>query len=631
MRLLALGALGAVEAGVVTLAAYGFGARLYRLLRRASPDSVHPIARVAIACLLGYGTLMTVFLVCSIFGVLRMPVAWGILLIGVGLVAPDSVRGVQVAISYVRLFGASLRSSIMPLSIRIAKGILLAWALFYVAQLFSASFWSQDGLYYHMPFAAELTQGPLHSPVLADVHYGYLPIGAEVFYAGLLAAFQDIFVTRFVQYAAIVLLFLVGFAFVRQHAKGSWIPYVFAALFLSLIPLQKNGLAGGGVDAFTFAFGMVSTFLLVHFLWRPQERHTLVVSALLLGCALATKYYALFFFAIHGCLLLYAWARRRVRFSQLLMYAAVSCLIAGYWYVRNAVLLHNPVFPIFSDADFEGAVNQFAVPRDFFHLVLFPFYIMGPGAIARLPFAALVAAYYSALLVLIARLRWEGKRLAGPAGLMVCFSGVFAALLFFWSHQIRFFVPVLLGMFVSMCVVVAQTRWVRLVSPAVVLCICLFLFGASVQAFMPETRCLVGDSATVQACLLRSAGSIALLAPHINTHLTHERILYYGNPLAQTVVRADNHLEDRVCFSATDDTALSACLRDEDIRYFVEEDHLERGMRDQIAQGRVPASHRQYDAKFRITAFMRAHSEQITAVWDPTRESVVHLYRLLPL
>ena len=77
----------------------------------------------------------------------------------------------------------------------------------------------------------------------------------------------------------------------------------------------------------------------------PQIRLTsnrwLVLAGTMMGFALGIKYLALVPFGLFGALLM----AQRVCLRNVVLYAGVALAIGSPWYVRNLVVLHNPVYP----------------------------------------------------------------------------------------------------------------------------------------------------------------------------------------------------------------------------------------------------------------------------------------------
>jgi hypothetical protein len=109
------------------------------------------------------------------------------------------------------------------------------------------------------------------------------------------------------------------------------------------LPILNSGFAD--VDLVLAAWYLISTWFLVRYA-RGYKPGDLVCGALAMGAALGTKYIAILFVP---ALLLFAGiaiGRSEQRWSHGLLLVVGVTLPAAFWYVRNALLTGNPLYPL---------------------------------------------------------------------------------------------------------------------------------------------------------------------------------------------------------------------------------------------------------------------------------------------
>jgi len=160
-----------------------------------------------------------------------------------------------------------------------------------------------------------------------------------------------------------------------------------AAATYFLMPITAALGPAPGMDFVLLAYVVLAFAAFVRW-WEAERGAWLIVAAVCLGLAAGTEYTGLYAFVIlFAGALVKALLRKAVR-SSLLSHGAAAVLIAAAigcpWYVRNAVLTGNPVYPALADviptrhitAAGKGRVQPVTVPRRYppglVNFVLFP-------------------------------------------------------------------------------------------------------------------------------------------------------------------------------------------------------------------------------------------------------------------
>lgn len=343
---------------------------------------------------------------------------------------------------------ASLRAAFREY--RFFKGLIILWLLMNVF-IVPVPITGWDARDYHLPIIQDIARTG-RADFSSDIpSYHYLPVLAEIFYAVPTVIFVQTaapYVFQFLMYSVFILLAALIYDFLRGRVSDRRLALAAPLLLLSLFDLQREILHGGYIDVFVFLYAIASTLLLVEATVDRRIRvGELVLSAAMLGAALSMKYLAFFSLATNGILLaLLSW-RSRGGFGFLLrwgsVYLVVVMVIAGYWYVRNTVWFGNPIYPMFSNAEFTGAVENLIVERTPQNFFTFPFARFGrwfsdpDETSSRL----VPLAYFGALYVLLPLTLLVRRRLSLAESLLLLAAGLWLFFSFLTSHQIRFLLP----------------------------------------------------------------------------------------------------------------------------------------------------------------------------------------------
>jgi hypothetical protein len=181
-------------------------------------------------------------------------------------------------------------------------------------------------------------------PQIDNMFYGSYPIFFHMFFAeGLL--FVDNVIAAKAANAMLYLGFLLSLlAFARN---GRAVVAVFLAIFVIYSPFFSAGTADAMADIGRVCFSALA-FVFAYQYFRAGRLYFLFASGLLAGGAIAGKYTEILTPALIGLSLLPALvARRQGGWHAVAVFSVATVVICAYPYLRNVILLHNPIYPFF--------------------------------------------------------------------------------------------------------------------------------------------------------------------------------------------------------------------------------------------------------------------------------------------
>jgi len=251
------------------------------------------------------------------------------LAIGVALSWREAARAARAAWSGARRIAAR-----RPLAVAIAAALLGPVLLL---PLYPPIAW--DAIGYHLPYAKTYAEsgGLAFNPHL---RYPVFPQTSEMLFT-LALLFSDDVLAQLTQFLLFALLTVGCVAFGRRHFSdraGVWAAALLfgnsQVLWLASIAYVDMGLTANVL------FGVFA-----YWNWRESgERGWLLLSGAFFGLAMGTKYLGVVPAAIVFLFVLSSGVRAR-RLGAPLAFAGVCAAVAAPWYVRNALLTGNPIFP----------------------------------------------------------------------------------------------------------------------------------------------------------------------------------------------------------------------------------------------------------------------------------------------
>ncbi|HEV2292905.1 MAG TPA: hypothetical protein VGR35_03565 [Tepidisphaeraceae bacterium] len=205
---------------------------------------------------------------------------------------------------------------------------------------------ADDALTYHLPAAVQWLQTgriELFPTWFFNPANTYSPLGGSMFMAWLIAPLGNDALVRFVQVGPLLLLFLVLLEIGRL--LGARTPT--AALVATAAVMMRsfvNQVITPKDDVFLTVFCVAAVMSLAAA--RAEEKWSPWRAGVAVGLLLAMKYTAIFSLPILLLMADVPLRTARWRRGGMLIALAIVLLLAGPWYLRNAMLAGNPLFPI---------------------------------------------------------------------------------------------------------------------------------------------------------------------------------------------------------------------------------------------------------------------------------------------
>ncbi|MBI4132358.1 MAG: hypothetical protein HY474_01865 [Candidatus Sungbacteria bacterium] len=436
-----------IESVLFIYASYALGDAVLRL---AGFDLSSRIKRVVYRLLIGYGIFALIGLVLALVGLFNAA-ALRIAFFAVLIFSARTIFSHLCGLARLGFVHKNLSGLFRDYPF--FKALIALWLFANIFIVF-VPITGWDALDYHLPIINDIITKERADFTPAIPSYNYLPILAEIFYAVPIVLFGETgapYVFQFLMYSVLPLLLALIYDFLRDRVADRRLAIAAPLLILSLFDFQREIMHAGYIDVFVFLFSIASTLLLIEAAAsRTIQQSGIVLSAAMLGIALSMKYLAFFSLATNGLLLaILAW-RAREGLGWLVRWGSVCLLviaaIAGYWYVRNAAWFGSPVYPMFSSAEFTGAVENLIVERTPQNFFLFPFARFGrwfsdPNETSS---RLVPLAYFGVLYILLPLTIFVRHRLSAAEALLLLAMGLWLLFSFLTSHQIRFLLPAVL-------------------------------------------------------------------------------------------------------------------------------------------------------------------------------------------
>lgn len=203
--------------------------------------------------------------------------------------------------------------------------------------------WDYDGLMYHLLGPKLFVEAGRLYPV-PDNWYLNGPLSIEMLFSFGLAFRDDVF-PKLVHFSFGVAYVLATYLIARY-----WLPKrtaVLACVILIGVPTLPIWATFAYIDLGWSAYELLSLAALL-FWCKTLNRSWLIISGLLIGAAAASKYLGLQGVAIGGIAVLILSLPRgsRPALQDMGTFGASAMLVAGPWYLRNALWFGNPIFPL---------------------------------------------------------------------------------------------------------------------------------------------------------------------------------------------------------------------------------------------------------------------------------------------
>jgi hypothetical protein len=179
-------------------------------------------------------------------------------------------------------------------------------------------------------------------PQIDNMFYGTYPIFFQMFFAQGLLFFDSVIAAKAAN-ALIYIGFLISLLAFARHGRAV------AAVFISYLVINGPYFSLGAADAMTDIGRVCFSGLACVFAYQyldTRRIYFVFAAGLLAGGAIAGKYTELLMPMLIGAALLPALARRKQNgWLAVLVFVAATATTGAYPYLRNIVLLHNPIYP----------------------------------------------------------------------------------------------------------------------------------------------------------------------------------------------------------------------------------------------------------------------------------------------
>ncbi|MDC7745826.1 hypothetical protein [Rhizobium binxianense] len=252
----------------------------------------------------------------------------------------NDVLAILVDLRNLAVMGARATSNGNPFPFLAAAAFIALAGVISVSALFPAG--SADVWAFQIPLAQSIvSHAGFVTPQIGSNFYGNIPLFFNVLFACSLL-FVDHWLVAGLLNAAIFLGFLLLLTSCAHRWRAAGLLLVF--FLVAFQPFFTPGAAVPLTDLPRSCFSVAA----VLYLWRYLEtsRPSEIVScALVLGGAVGGKYTELQMVGLIGLALLPSIYRGKMSFSLFLTCLAAFLSLAGYWYVKNLIVLGNPIYP----------------------------------------------------------------------------------------------------------------------------------------------------------------------------------------------------------------------------------------------------------------------------------------------
>jgi hypothetical protein len=315
-----------------------------RLLALDAPKS--PMGVVGEVELLGFGLLPglaisnTVGTVLAIFGIFRTVLFVAVMLAVVAWRWRDA-QAILLAVGDVfRLSWRSLARGNFMVIVAFAIFLQTIAGLLVMTQLPSLNV---DVWNHNFPLAESIvSHHGFIMPQINNMFYGSYPIFFHMFFAEGLLFVNDIAAAKIVN-ILIYLSFLLSLICFAQRARAV------AVVIIGILIIDNPFSSGDAPDAMTdigrVCFSAMA-FALTYQYFRTGRLYFIFAAGLLAGGAIAGKYTELLTPVLIGVSLLPPLVKRRYHsMTAIGIFVAAAIVTGAYPYVRNIILLHNPIYP----------------------------------------------------------------------------------------------------------------------------------------------------------------------------------------------------------------------------------------------------------------------------------------------
>ena len=200
-----------------------------------------------------------------------------------------------------------------------------------------------DDLVYHLsPLYEFIINGEIFLlPLRYRTHFAF-PFNAEFLFMWPTIFLKNLELVGMIQYTYGLVGILVTYALGKSLDLNSRISFFVAQLFF-LTPVVLTQAGSAYIDLIVSVFFMISLFYVIRFYLTRRTGYA-YLSAVSIGLLIGMKYHMLFP-AFILCLFTVYYLFKTKR-TGLIFYSFLIIICSGYWYIRNALVFKNPVYPL---------------------------------------------------------------------------------------------------------------------------------------------------------------------------------------------------------------------------------------------------------------------------------------------
>lgn len=312
--------------------------------------------------------------------------------------------------------------------------ILIAGSL-YLSALQPPS--AADELHYHMPEVREiLDSNKIDLEFGGHYFYGNIPKFMEIVFAWS-AEIGGYGMSHLLNFSILLSFLFVVFGILNKKFS-SRVALIAVLFILGYDDLTWNATTGY-IDAATLSFELSSLLIVLNWITNKKNNSQLLVSGLLMGLSLASKYSPIptLLFVIF-ILILDEKKDYRKAFKNLFIFGLCSSITGAFWYIKNTINFANPFYPLYfghkgvSEETYSSlvdAINQFGPKTLSNFLRLLDYFKTINGLHVYISF-------FAAFFVL-----FDNKEKGFKLKLLSYFLLYTLYWFFFATHQIRFLAP----------------------------------------------------------------------------------------------------------------------------------------------------------------------------------------------
>jgi len=354
-----------------------FSSGIY-LLRIFHLEHLENLEKDVFAFALGFGAVSYWILLLAFLQLLNLLALATSLIAAAILVAPEATRSVGRIIALPGKIRQAWRSASTTGKVVVSVSLVIA-GLSFVNALTPA--WDYDGLMYHLVGPKLFVEAGKLFP-FPDNWYINGPFTIEMAFS-LGMVFRDDVFPKLIHFSLGTLYVLTGYLLARRLLKREKAWLVLALIMgIPILPILA-GFAYIDLGWSAFEVLAVLAFLIGDEL---QENKYLILSGMMSGLAMGSKYLGLQGFCVLGLLLLLIrWRKGWRALLQAGIYFGIPAIcIASPWYIKNAVWFGNPVFPFFLGGQgwdparldlYQSYLQSFGYGRSALDYVLLPIHI----------------------------------------------------------------------------------------------------------------------------------------------------------------------------------------------------------------------------------------------------------------